>query len=182
MGKTRRTGMILAAGLAALFLLGSFGQAVSAPGSPRMACLRWTKVCADDPEWSKDGGTWVIEDYSCVGGPKLLVTNDTGATATYVCVGKSRFKVVSATDWHMGRMDILVDGRRVATVDLRSEERRFGVEVYEGAFPRRPFPCAVHTLTFRCSGEGGPGVVEIDGETYDLTWVHFVNVQEIWVR
>lgn len=182
MGKTRGVGIVLAAGLAALFLLGSFGQAVSAPGSRRMACLRWTEVCADDPGWSKEGGTWVVEDYACVGGPKLLVTNDTGATASYTFVGKRCFRVVSARGWNMGRMDILVDGRRVATVDLNSEETQFGVVVYEGVFHRGPFHYGTHVLTLRCSGEGGPGVVEINGETYDLSWMHFVDVQEVWVR
>lgn len=110
------------------------------------------------------------------------MTNDTGATVTYSFVGKRWFKVVSAMDWHMGEMDILVNGRRVATVDLWSEERRFGVVVYAGAFPWHPLCGRVNTLTLRCAGRGGPGVVEIEGETYDLSWMHFVNVQELWVR
>lgn len=84
--------------------------------------------------------------------------------------------------WHMGEMDILVNGRRVATVDLWSEERRFGVVVYAGAFPWNPLCGRANILTLRCAGRGGPGVVEKEGETYDLSWMHFVNLQEVWAR
>ena len=112
------------------------------------------------------------------GGTRLLVGNDAGSTASFtVPAGYTRLRLASCKYWSCGVAEVFLDGEPVATVDLESEDSVWGAVIYENLALD---PDAPHTLSLRATGTGGPGVVYIDGVPYDLSWMHFVNVQ--WLR
>ncbi len=141
-------------------------------------------ILADDPGWVKaPSGAWVIERYTQLPPPNtgpadLLVANDAGATATYaIPAGYTRLQLASSRYWTSGVAEVYLDGALVATVDLYSEETSWGDVIYTDLAVN---PDVAHTLALRATGTGGPGIVVIDGVTYDLSFLHFVNVQ--WLR
>lgn len=139
-------------------------------------------IYADDPGWSTQG-YWYVEPYSqlpepLTGEADLLVANDGGAAASYVIpAGYTRGQLASAKYWQCGVAEVYLDGELVETADLNSDEYVWGVPIYTTLDLE---PSTAHIITLRATGTGGPGLVEIDGVPYDLTWMHFVNVQ--WLR
>jgi len=142
-------------------------------------------VYADDSGWEAEpDGAWHLEPYSQLDPPltgqDLLVANDAGATASYaIPAGYTRVTLASAKHWQCGMAEVLLDGVKVAEVDLfyDSDDIDWGVVIYEN---HALDPSTPHTVTLRAKGEGGPGVVWFGGVQYDLSWMHFVNVQ--WLK
>ena len=155
---------------------------------------------ADDPGWVLSPAApanpslgWSIEDYTTLpeefAGPMLLVANDAGATATYNFVGGKHFEVYSSKYWTCGNIEVWADGKLKATVNLYLDADAGQPEqlVFTGAFPGKPDDGKKHTLMIKPAGTGGPGIVTyVDyetGETHtvDLSWLHFANVQHVYV-
>lgn len=141
-------------------------------------------ILAYDQGWVTEGD-WYVEPYTqlpypLTGPADLLTANDAGATASYtIPAGYSRVQVASARHWQCGLAEVLLDGEVVATVDLYLDNE--GISWGEIIYADLDLdPTRDHVISLRATGEGGPGWVEIDGERYDLTWMHFVNVQ--WLR
>jgi hypothetical protein len=146
-------------------------------GGVAVAAVDTLYVYADNPGWQKTG-SWTVEDYTSSGGTKLLVANDAGATAKYTFGGSDKTKTVevyASTYWTSGYVEILLDGTLVATVNLNSDTTTYGTLIYKGKFGGNPW--SSHTVEIRATGTGGPGTVYFDGIPYDLSYLHFVNVQ-----
>jgi hypothetical protein len=175
-------GLTRIAVLLVLVLVLAFCMATTAVAKPKdagvgVAAADTLFVYADDAGWQKTG-TWVVEDYTSYEGAKLLVANDAGATAKYTFGGSSKAKTVevyASTYWTSGYVEILLDGTLVTTVNLNSDTTTWGKLIYEGKFGGNPW--SAHTVEIRAKGTGGPGIVDFDGISYDLSYLHFVNVQ-----
>lgn len=155
------------------------GRAASGGSASQLQAAE-TFIYADDPGWVTDG-EWKVEKYTLLPDPltgeaDLLVANDADATATYtIPTGYTKMQVASSTYWTCGIVEVYLDGALAKTVDLNSETTTWGTVIYTN--PGQLDPSTTHTLTIRATGQGGPGVVEIDGVVYDLSYLHFVNVQ-----
>lgn len=139
-------------------------------------------IHASDPGW-QTAGTWVLERYSQLpppftGSADLLVANDAGATASFaIPAGYTRLEVASSLYWTCGLVEVLLDDTPLCTVDLIRDDTVWGNVIYSTTALN---PDTGHTLTLRATGTGGPGIVYFDGVPYDLSSLHFVNVQ--WLR
>lgn len=167
-------GLTRAAIVLALVLVLTISMAAAAVAAPS-----WVTVNASDPGWTTSG-TWRLERYSLAlpgVGSDLQVANDAGATISYtIPAGTRQLQVASATYWNCGIAEVYLNGALVATVDLRSETTTWGKVIYNNS---RLNPAVPNTVTIRATGTGGPGMYEFNGNIYDLTWMHFVNVQYI---
>lgn len=163
--------------LAVLLVLFS---AVTAPAAGYM----WVRVDADSGQWTRSGLT-ALEPFVRNGVTSwLLVMNDPGANYVTCAIpaGAVQVQVFSARYWQCGRMNIYIDGALRATVDLYYDNFGTGPEgvlmdqnVYSAALDGS----TPHVLKIEAAGSGGPGIVNIGGVDYDLSWVHFANVQYI---
>lgn len=57
MSMKNRAWIILAVTLASIFILCASGPAAAAPGAHVDACVKWTRIGADDPGWQGMAGT-----------------------------------------------------------------------------------------------------------------------------
>jgi hypothetical protein len=146
-------------------------------------------VQANDTGWVTTG-TWQLENYTADGGSYILVANDAGASATYTFakalkVKSQKIDVYASKYWLSGDVQVRIDGTLVATVSLNKvggvamapfSTPLFGQLIYSGNFSSAN---SDHTVTITATGTGGPGIVNIGGTNYDLSGLHFVNVQYI---
>jgi hypothetical protein len=146
-------------------------------------------ILANDAGWVTSG-SWLLENYTADGGSYILVANDTGSSATYTFakalkVKSQKIDVYASKYWLAGDVQVHIDGTLVATVSLNEvggvamtpfSTPLFGQLVYSGMFGSAN---ADHTVTITAAGTGGPGIVNIGGIDYDLSGLHFANVQYI---
>ncbi|MEW6554188.1 MAG: hypothetical protein AB1384_07885 [Actinomycetota bacterium] len=146
-------------------------------------------VQANEAGWVTSG-TWQLENYTADGGSYILVANDAGASATYTFIKDLKVKsqkidVYASKYWLSGDVQVRIDGVLVATVSLDTvggvkmapfSAPLFGQLIYSGTFSNTN---SNHTVTLTAVGSGGPGIVNIGGIDYNLSGLHFVNVQYI---
>jgi hypothetical protein len=102
-------------------------------------------------------GRWTTVQRTSASGGTVRYAKETGATVTYRFTGRS-VAWVAAVAPHHGRARVLLDGRRVATVDLgaAAQQRRL-------VFVQNWATAGPHTITIRVLGTAGRPRVELDG-------------------
>jgi hypothetical protein len=146
-------------------------------------------VPANDAGWVTSG-TWLLENYTADGGDYILVANDSGASATYTFlkdlkVKNQKIDVYASKYWLSGDVQVRIDGSLVATISLDmvggAKMAPFSAPIYGQLIYSGNFSSANsdHTVTITAMGSGGPGTVNIGGVDYNLSGLHFVNVQYI---
>lgn len=156
---------------------------------------------ADDQGWTLTG-TWRLENYSPLqsGLPNLLVANEANAKAKIKVLenfsgGDITIEVHSAKYWQCGWMTVNIireSGGSQEVIgtkginlfyDNRSlppEQWLWDVKVYNGKFKNEPAG-ANYYVEVICQGRGGPSANGITIPGYDLSWIHFVNVNYVYI-
>jgi hypothetical protein len=100
-------------------------------------------------------GRWEPARHVGYADKQVLYAEKAGATATYPFYGKS-VAWVGPVGPTRGKAQVLVDGRLVATVDLRRSSFKPRVTVFETSFKR----VGDHTLTIKVVGSGRPVAID----------------------
>jgi uncharacterized protein with LGFP repeats len=105
---------------------------------------------------AKKAGSWTAKSSSAYLNGKALTTTKRNATLTFTITGRSA-GLIMAKSATAGKADILVDGRRVGTVDLRARAANRQI-VWARAFSGS----TRHTITVVALG----GAISVDGLAY----------------
>nr|WP_296070037.1 N-acetylmuramoyl-L-alanine amidase [uncultured Actinoplanes sp.] len=129
------------------------------PGNSRTASVtRKATIIAETS--AKRGGSWTTRSGGSYLSSRALAATKKGAKLTYTFTGRSAalmFSRGAAT----GKADILVDGRKVATVDTRATRT-----AYRQAIWVRTMSAGKHTVAVVVAGTSGRPTVVSDGLAY----------------
>ncbi|OGO56264.1 MAG: hypothetical protein A2V85_09495 [Chloroflexi bacterium RBG_16_72_14] len=113
---------------------------------------------AEDAAGLATEGPWALRRATGYLGDRALRSGSAGATATFTFTG-SQVAWFGTRGPGYGSAQVLVDGARVATIDLRRDARTYRRILFRHAWPAS----GPHTLVIRVAGTAGHPLVDIDG-------------------